>query len=93
MRRPGKPKPTKPVIKLEKKVKPYQWRRVLNEPKDKKDREHVIWDDIEEVEMDQTEIEDLFEDKKKVKLADESPTKAKKGKHILFTIVLTFKYS
>lgn len=79
--RMGKPKPTKPVIKLNKKVKAYQWRRVLHEPKDKKDRVHVVWDDIKEAELNQEEVEDLFEDKKKVTLASsESPTKKKKGK-------------
>lgn len=40
----------------------------------------MIWDDIEEVEVDQEEVEDLFEDKKKVKLdPTASPTKTKKG--------------
>ena len=76
----GKPQPTKPVIKTSKKLKTYQWRRHLHEPKTKKDRVHVVWDDIKEVDIPQEEIEDLFEDKKKVKLASESPTKAKKGK-------------
>lgn len=62
-------------------MKPYQWRRYLHEPKDKKGRVHVIWDDIEDVELEQEEIEELFEDKKKVKLETEAPEK-KKG--ILF---------
>jgi hypothetical protein len=81
-RMPSKPKPTKPEIKLSKKVKPYQWRRILKEPEDKEDRVHVVWDDIKEVEIDQAEVEELFEDKKKVKLVpDVSPTKQKKGKN------------
>ena len=78
--RSNKPKPTKPVIKTTKKLKAYQWRRILNEPKDKKGRVHLIWDDVKEVKLNQSEVEDLFEDKKKVKLATESSTKKKKGK-------------
>lgn len=77
--RSKKPQPTKPVVKLTKKVKPYQWRRLLHEPKDKKNRVHVIWDDVKEVDLNQEEVEELFEDKKKVKLASET-TKKKKGK-------------
>lgn len=74
----GKPKPTKPEIKPSKKLKAYQWRRILKEPKDKKNRKHLVWDDIEEVDLDMQEVEDLFEDKKKAKPASSSPSKAKK---------------
>jgi hypothetical protein len=73
-----KPKPTKPVIKPSKKLKPYQWRRYLHEPMDKKGRVPIVWDDIEEVELELEEVEDLFEDKKKVKLVEET-THKKKG--------------
>jgi len=76
--RSSKPKPTKPVIKPSKKMKAYQWRRVLHEPKEKKNRVHIIWDDIEEAKLDQAEVETLFEDKKKVKLVTEKSKK--KGK-------------
>lgn len=50
----------------------------MHEPKDKKNRVHVVWDDIEEVEMDIKEVEDLFEVKSKKKA--ESTTKKAKPK-------------
>ena len=68
--------PTKPVINPSKKLKNYQWKRLLHEPKDKKGRVHLVWDDIQEVNMDIKEVEDLFEDQKKVKVED-TPIKSK----------------
>ena len=65
--RSRKPQPTKPIIKPSKKLKAYQWRRLLKEPKDKPKRKHVVWDDIEEVTMELAEVEELFEDKRQVK--------------------------
>ena len=87
--------PTKPVITTSKKLKPYQWKRHLHEPKDKKDRVHVIWDDIQEVNIDIKEVEDLFEDQKKAKVMEDTPivTKTIKVKKTYFDADTSLKMS
>jgi hypothetical protein len=60
---PGKPMPTKPVIKLEKKVKPIHWTRILVMPKQAPNRQEQFWDQIKEIKLDQKEVETTFEQK------------------------------
>ena len=59
----GKPVPTKPIIKLERKLKPIHWTRVLIPSKMDPKKTEQIWDEIKELEIDQTEIEIQFEQK------------------------------
>ena len=61
----GRPvaRPTKPVIRPVKKLQNFNWRRVLLLPKDAPGKKPNIWDDIEEMKLNQDEIEELFENK------------------------------
>jgi hypothetical protein len=60
---PNKPMVTKPAIKLEKKVKPLHWTRILLMPVNSANRTEQFWDEIKEINLDQKEIETLFEQK------------------------------
>ena len=55
------PQPTKPVIKVNTKMKGFFWKRVILPP-DAPDT--VIWKKIKEEPIDQAEIESLYEDAK-----------------------------
>ena len=54
-------KPTKPVIKLKSKMKPFFWKRVILPPDAPKT---LIWKNIKEEKIDQDEIESLYTDAK-----------------------------
>ena len=62
----GKIVPKKPVVKLEKKVKPIHWNRIIVPPKDAPKKIEMLWDDLKEVNINQKEIEELFEVKVKI---------------------------
>ena len=53
--------PTKPVLKLDKKVKPLFWNRIIVEADNKPDRTKMVWDKLKEIKVNQKEIEELFE--------------------------------
>jgi len=55
----GRPQPTKPVITPSQKMKPFYWKRLLNDPK-----APSIWSSVKEVEFDVNEFEALFSQKK-----------------------------
>lgn len=65
MGRPPAPKPTKPVIRPVKKLQNFNWRRVLVLPKGTAGKKENLWDDVEECKLNQEEMEELFENKKK----------------------------
>lgn len=56
-----KPVVTKPVIKLNKKLKPLHWNRVVLLPKEAPERPNLIWNKMTEATIDMLEIVDLFE--------------------------------
>jgi len=62
---PNKPIATKPAIKLEKKVKPIHWTRILLMHVNAPNRTEQYWDEIKEINIDQKEVETLFEQKVK----------------------------
>ena len=61
--RPGVPRPTKAVIRPVKKLQNFNWRRVLLVPKDAPGKKINLWDNVEEVKINQEEFEELFENK------------------------------
>ena len=63
----AKVQPTKPKITLTKKTVKFIWRRVLLKPKDQDKDRISVWDDVEEVKLDQETIENMFEDTKLMK--------------------------
>jgi len=56
---------TKKEIVLEKKVKPLGWNRVLLVPKEAPNRVETVWDKMKEVNIDISDIVDMFEIKVK----------------------------
>jgi hypothetical protein len=61
--RPAAPRPTKPAIKLEKKLQPFNWRRVLVLPPGTAGKKDSVWDSVPDIGLNQQEIEELFENK------------------------------
>ena len=59
------PQPTKPKIKLNVKVKPLQWTRVLLMPESDEKRPDLVWNTVKEPDIDINEITSLFGVKKK----------------------------
>ena len=57
---------TKPLLKIEKKLKPLHWSRVVLLPKEAPNRPHMIWNGIKEINLDIEEIATLFETKVKI---------------------------
>ncbi len=58
-----KPVATKPVIKLDKKVKALHWNKVLLLPKEAPDRPDYIWNDLKEIDLNIDDIASSFETK------------------------------
>ncbi len=56
-------KPTKPVIRPVKKLQNFNWRRVLVLPAGTPGKKENIWDTVTEVQLNQEEMEELFENK------------------------------
>jgi hypothetical protein len=69
--------PTKQKIKLKEKVKQLQWKRVLLKPKESEDRPNLIWNNMEETDISQDEVINLFGLKKKEKPKAETKQKPK----------------
>jgi alkylated DNA nucleotide flippase Atl1 len=61
--RAGRPRPTKPAIKLSKRVTNLPWRRIINPQGGQSSI--PIWSKIKEEKLEQDEIEELFENKVK----------------------------
>jgi outer membrane murein-binding lipoprotein Lpp len=68
-----KPVATKPVIKLNKKLKPLHWNRVLLLPKEAPNRPNLVWNIMKEASIDMLEIVDLFEIKSSGKETTANP--------------------
>jgi hypothetical protein len=63
----SRPTATKPQIKLDKKVKPLHWTRILLLPQQAPNRPNSVWDNIKEVELNIQEIAASFESKVMIK--------------------------
>jgi hypothetical protein len=58
-----RPQPTKPIVVVTKKLTNFNWRRILATPADAPGKVASIWDNVDELKVNQNEIEERFENK------------------------------